>query len=64
MSAFELACLAWYQENAVGWPARVGATAAEFRALRLRGAVKRIFAEAMAVIESAFEEMRARAAKG
>jgi len=62
MSDFESAALGWYWENASGWAAKVGITASEFRALRLKGFARTVFLRIMSKIEQAYDEMRAREA--
>jgi hypothetical protein len=64
MSRFEVEAVNWYWENASGWAAKMGITAREFERLRLKGLRRKLFLEAMEMIEGAVNEIRSKQARG
>jgi hypothetical protein len=60
MGRWEMAVLNWYHENACGWAARVGVVADSFKVLRLKGTARMMFLKAMQIIESEYDEIRAK----
>jgi hypothetical protein len=57
MSDFEIEAWNWYWENASGWAARIGITARAFELLGLEGIKRKLFLEAMGMIEGMLREI-------